>query len=84
MAVAWGGDSTYVASQLCDVVAVQGSSSAFAALRGDGTVVTWGDRGRVCLLCECDVLYVLYVYVMLGGDVWCVVCGMLLLCAECL
>jgi hypothetical protein len=41
-----GADSSLVASQIdgkIDVVKIYGNSSAFAALRADGSVVTWGD-----------------------------------------
>ena len=40
--VACGGDSSAVQNQLKDVHCIQASSYAFAALLGDGSVVTWG------------------------------------------
>ncbi len=38
-----GGDSSSVADELHDVVAIYSAFDAFAALRKDGTVVTWGN-----------------------------------------
>ena len=38
-----GGDSTGVQDQLRDVKHIHAASEAFAAILGDGTVVTWGD-----------------------------------------
>ena len=37
-----GGDSSSVQRDLVDVVKIYSSGSAFAALRKDGTVQTWG------------------------------------------
>ena len=37
-----GGDSSSVASQLTNVVAITANKYAFAALKSNGTVVTWG------------------------------------------
>ena len=39
----WGGDSSAVQNELTDVQIVEASMKAFAAVRGDGTVITWGD-----------------------------------------
>jgi len=39
----YGGDSSAVSSQLTDVSSIYSTSSAFAALKTNGTVVTWGD-----------------------------------------
>ncbi|MFM5404513.1 Ig-like domain-containing protein [Aeromonas veronii] len=39
-----GADSSSVTSQLTDVRAITASHSAYAALKGDGTVVTWGSQ----------------------------------------
>ncbi|MRJ02014.1 MAG: hypothetical protein GXO19_01600, partial [Epsilonproteobacteria bacterium] len=39
----WGGDSSKVQSQLHNVKTIFSTWGAFAALREDGTVVTWGD-----------------------------------------
>ena len=46
--VAWGsarfgGDSTAVAPQLLGVQQIHASEGAFAAIKEDGTVVTWGN-----------------------------------------
>ena len=38
-----GGDSSAVQHQLKDVQQVQATVDAFAAILGDGSVVTWGD-----------------------------------------
>ena len=38
-----GGDTTDVANQLKNITEITANSSAFAALRKDGSVVTWGD-----------------------------------------
>ena len=38
-----GGDSGAVQEQRTNVQQIQASFSAFAAIRGDGSVVTWGD-----------------------------------------
>ena len=38
-----GGDSSAVQGQLKNVQQIQASSYAFAAVLGDGSVVTWGD-----------------------------------------
>ena len=38
-----GGDSSAVQEQLRDVQQIQASTCAFAAILGDGSVVTWGD-----------------------------------------
>jgi len=43
-----GGDSSSVKGQLQGVVAICGSARAFAALRNDGTVVTWGVASCCC------------------------------------
>ncbi|CAE7200175.1 SAP2 [Symbiodinium natans] len=40
----YGGDCQVVQEQLYDARDIQGSNSAFAVIRGDGGVVTWGDR----------------------------------------
>jgi len=45
-----GGDSSSVASQLKEIVLVCASRFAFAALRKDGTVVSWGMEGDVPIL----------------------------------
>ncbi|MEB0222420.1 hypothetical protein, partial [Pseudomonas sp. AB12(2023)] len=37
-----GGDSSAVAAQLNNVVAISANHYAFAALKADGSVVTWG------------------------------------------
>ena len=47
MIVTWGngctgGDSSVVQSQLKNVQQIQASRGAFAAILGDGSVVTWG------------------------------------------
>jgi hypothetical protein len=39
----YGGDSSSVRYQLTDVVDISSANRAFAALKGDGTVVTWGN-----------------------------------------
>ncbi|MGN5073609.1 Ig-like domain-containing protein [Aeromonas veronii] len=39
-----GGDSSSVSHQLTDVATISGTSESFAALKHDGTVVTWGNR----------------------------------------
>jgi hypothetical protein len=44
----WGGDSSAVAAALdgtIDVTQLFSTYGAFAALRADGSVVTWGDAG---------------------------------------
>ena len=38
-----GGDSSAVQGQLKHVQQIQSSGAAFAAILGDGSVVTWGD-----------------------------------------
>ena len=38
-----GGDSSAVQDQLKIVQQIQASTNAFAAILGDGSVVTWGD-----------------------------------------
>ena len=38
----FGGDSSIVQTQLKNVQQIQSSHSAFAAILGDGSVVTWG------------------------------------------
>ena len=48
--VAWGhayygGDSSAVQERLKNVQQIQASGHAFAAILGDGSVVTWGDGG---------------------------------------
>jgi len=40
-----GGDSSLVADKLTNVVRVYSTGSAFAALKNDGTIVTWGSSG---------------------------------------
>jgi len=40
-----GGDSSAVAGALTGVRVICGAGQAFAALRTDGTVVSWGDKG---------------------------------------
>ena len=42
----FGGESSAVREQLCDVEQIQATKAAFAAIRKDGSVVTWGD-GRL-------------------------------------
>lgn len=39
-----GGDSSHVSHQLVKVQHIWGSLGAFAALRSDGQLVTWGDQ----------------------------------------
>lgn len=39
-----GGDCSAVASELKQVVGLCGSEKAFAALKRDGTVTTWGNK----------------------------------------
>ena len=42
-----GGDSSEVAHKLASgVVQIRATGSVFAALKEDGSVVTWGDSGR--------------------------------------
>ena len=41
-----GGDSLAVQDQLRDVQQIQAAYYAFAAIRGDGSVVTWGEWWR--------------------------------------
>jgi alpha-tubulin suppressor-like RCC1 family protein len=43
VSVNYGADSRYVSDELVDVKALASTSSAFSALKGDGTVVSWGD-----------------------------------------
>ncbi|MCP4472199.1 MAG: hypothetical protein GY815_16230, partial [Gammaproteobacteria bacterium] len=38
----FGGDSSSVASSLTGVESIAATSRAFAAIKSDGTVVTWG------------------------------------------
>ena len=38
----YGGNSSSVTSQLVNVTAIYTAQAAFAALRKDGTVITWG------------------------------------------
>ena len=38
-----GGDSNAIQEQLRNVQAIQATESAFAAILGNGSVVTWGD-----------------------------------------
>ena len=38
-----GGDSSAVQDQLKNVQQIQASAGAFAAIRSDGSVVTWGN-----------------------------------------
>ena len=40
----FGGDSSAVQKQLADIRAVCGSGGAFAAVSGNGSVVSWGDE----------------------------------------
>ena len=47
MSAACGGDSGAVQDQLKNVQQIQASDSAFAAILGDGSVVTWGDGSVV-------------------------------------
>ena len=52
-----GGDSSTVQGQLKNVQQIQASERAFAAVLGDGTVVTWGNVmlstvAAVVLLCR--------------------------------
>ena len=46
----YGGDSSGVQDQLRSVQQIQATSSAFAAILEDGSVVTWGspDSGGCC------------------------------------
>ncbi|PKG84989.1 hypothetical protein CXF85_05095 [Colwellia sp. 75C3] len=46
VAVVIGADSSDVTSQLTDVVSIASSNYAFAAIKSDGSVVTWGDPAR--------------------------------------
>ncbi|WP_421320570.1 hypothetical protein [Aeromonas veronii] len=41
--IGWAADSISVASQLTDVRAITANQRSYAALKGDGTVVTWGN-----------------------------------------
>ena len=41
-----GGDSSQVQALLRSVQQLQSNDRAFAAILGDGAVVTWGDEGR--------------------------------------
>ena len=41
--VGFGGDTSGMEDELCNVQQVQSSRRAFAAVRSDGSVVTWGD-----------------------------------------
>ena len=43
-----GGDFSAIQDQLRDVQQIQASDCAFAAILGDGSVVTWGDAGSCC------------------------------------
>ena len=52
----FGGDSSSVAGELKEVEAVRGTCRAFAALRKDGTVVTWGEPG---FLFKCSSFFLL-------------------------
>ena len=42
---AHGGDSSAAQDLLTNVQQIQASSNAFAAILGDGSVVTWGEAG---------------------------------------
>ena len=48
--VDYGGDSSAVASELKQVQAICGSAGAFAALKKDGTVASWGSKGHHTLV----------------------------------
>ena len=51
-----GGDSSAVQDQLKNVQQIQASDSAFAAILGDGSVVTWGDaRAMVVTVVLCRI-----------------------------
>lgn len=58
--VAWGdagggGDCSKVQAQLVDVQSIYSTDEAFAALKGDGSVVAWGNPttgGRLCKVTE--------------------------------
>ena len=58
MYVGSGGDSSSVASKLASgVVSISSGPSAFAAIKGDGSVVIWGGEGtRCCVLFLCVVI----------------------------
>ena len=48
--VAYGGDSSSVSAKLASgVVSVSSTLTAFAAIKNDGSVVTWGDSDKFCL-----------------------------------
>ena len=87
-----GGNSSSVASKLSGgVVSISSSAYAFAAIKGDGSVVTWGDASTRCFvlllvfLC-CD----LWLLLFSGVRAWCcdglvgicVAVGVALLCAA--
>ena len=43
----WGGDSSWVADQLkSGVKEIYSNGRAFAAVKEDGSVITWGDEDR--------------------------------------
>ena len=46
----FGVDRLEVVSELKQVEAICASSGAFAALKRDGTVTTWGDKGQRCVM----------------------------------
>ena len=51
MYLGYGGDSSSVASKLSGgVVSISYTKLAFAAIKGDGSVVTWGDAGTRCFV----------------------------------
>ena len=52
-----GGDSSRVAGELRKVVAIRGTLGAFAALRIDGSVVSWGSSGVCVCVCVCVSTY---------------------------
>ena len=39
----WGGDASSVSAELENIAALYSNETAFAALKDDGSVVTWGN-----------------------------------------
>ena len=48
----FGGDSSAARNQLKNVQQIQATKHAFAAIRGDGSVVTWSLQSVTAVLCE--------------------------------
>lgn len=77
----FGGDSSNLRDALRGIVAVYSAGRAFAAVKKDGSVVTWGDSGLfvvcfflwfllfvfVCSCVFCVFLCCLFVVIFLGG-----------------